>query len=243
MSETVAAQSTRLRRHEAAAEGTMAFHFEKPAGFEFKAGQAVEVLLADPAGGANDIGHAFSIVSAPFEDELVFATRMRDSAYKKALKALAPGAEVKLDGPFGSLTLHNKRSRAAVFVAGGIGITPFMSILRQAAHDRLDQDLMLLYSNRRPEDAAFLEELQALERANPRFRLVATMTEMAGSARKWNGQTGMLDAATIRAAVSALPEAIFYLAGPPPMVAALRATLAEAGIDDDDIRTEEFFGY
>jgi ferredoxin-NADP reductase len=69
------------------------------------------------------------------------------------------------------------------------------------------------------------------------------MTEMAGSARKWNGQTGMLDAATIRAAVSALPEAIFYLAGPPPMVAALRATLAEAGIDDDDIRTEEFFGY
>ncbi|HSW82480.1 MAG TPA: hypothetical protein VLH12_03350, partial [Usitatibacter sp.] len=107
MSETVAAQSTRLRRHEAAAEGTMAFHFEKPAGFEFKAGQAVEVLLPDPAGGANDIGHAFSIVSAPFEDELVFATRMRDSAYKNALKALPPGAEVRLDGPFGSLTLHN----------------------------------------------------------------------------------------------------------------------------------------
>ena len=243
MSETVAAQSTRLRRHESAAEGTMAFHFEKPAGFSFKAGQAVEVLLPDPAGGANDIGHAFSIVSAPFEDELVFATRMRDSAYKKALKALAPGAEARLDGPFGSLTLHNKRSRAAVFIAGGIGITPFMSILRQAAHDRLDQDLMLLYSNRRPEDAAFLEELQALQRSNPRFRLVATMTEMAGSARPWSGQTGMLDAAAIRAAAGALPGAIFYLAGPPAMVAALRATLAEVGIDDDDIRTEEFFGY
>jgi|KBSMisStandDraft_5_1062788.scaffolds.fasta_scaffold14103_6 ferredoxin-NADP reductase len=243
MNETVAAPATRLARHEDVADGTMAFHFAKPAGFDFKAGQAVEVLLADPAGGANDIGHAFSIVSAPFEDELVFATRMRDSAYKKALKALAPGAEVRLDGPFGSLTLHNKRARPAVFVAGGIGITPFMSILRQAAHDRLDQDLMLLYSNRRPEDAAFLGELQALERANPRFRLVATMTEMAGSARAWNGQTGPLDAATIRAAVTTLPNAIFYLAGPPAMVAALRHTLIEAGVDEDDIRTEEFLGY
>jgi ferredoxin-NADP reductase len=243
MNETVAAQATRLARHEDVADGTMAFHFAKPAGFAFRAGQAVELLLTDPAGGANDIGHAFSIVSAPFEDELVFATRMRDSAYKKALKALAPGAEVRLDGPFGSLTLHNKRARPAVFVAGGIGITPFMSILRQAAHDRLDQDLMLLYSNRRPEDAAYLGELQALERANPRFRLVATMTQMAGSARAWNGQTGLLDAATIRAAGTALPNAIFYLAGPPAMIAALRPTLVEAGVDEDDIRTEEFLGY
>lgn len=234
---------TTLHGREEIAAGTMAFHFGKPAGFEFRAGQAIELLLADPGGAPQDVGHAFSIVSAPHEDELVIATRMRDSAYKKALKAMAPGAAARIDGPFGSLTLHNKRSRPAVFVAGGIGITPFVSILRQAAHDRLAQDLMLLYTNRRPEDAAFLDELQSLERANDRFRLVATMTEMERSSRKWNGQTGLLDADTVGAAMRALPDSVFYLAGPPAMAETLRRTLSEAGVDGDDIRAEEFFGY
>jgi len=243
MSETVAAQSTRLARHEEVAEGTMAFHLERPAGFEFKAGQAVELLLADPAGGANDIGHAFSIVSAPFEDELVVATRMRDSAYKKALKALAPGAAVRLDGPFGSLTLHNKRSRAAIFIAGGIGITPFVSMTRQAARDRLAQQIVLLYSNRRPEDAAFLDELEKLQADNPNFRLVATMTEMAKSSRRWDGERRMIDAQLVREATRNLPDPIFYVAGPPAMVDAIRKTLAQARIDDDDIRSEDFYGY
>jgi len=243
MNETVAAPATRLARHEDVADGTMAFHFAKPAGFDFKAGQAVEVLLADPAGGANDIGHAFSIVSAPFEDELVVATRMRDSAYKKALKALAPGAAVRLDGPFGSLTLHNKRSRAAIFIAGGIGITPFVSMTRQATRDRLAQQIVLLYSNRRPEDAAFLDELEKLQADNPNFRLVATMTEMAKSSRRWDGERRMIDAQLVREATRNLPDPIFYVAGPPAMVDAIRKTLAQARIDDDDIRSEDFYGY
>jgi len=239
---SIAVETTLLGRREIAA-GTMEFRFAKPPGFAFRAGQAIELLLPDRGGGPQDIGHAFSIVSAPFEDGIAIATRMRDSAYKRALGSLPDGAPARLDGPFGSLTLHKKLARPAVFVAGGIGITPFVSILRQAAHDRLAQDLMLLYTNRRPEDAAFLEELQGLERANDRFRLVATMTQMQASSRPWQGQTGLLDAETIAAATRSLPESIFYLAGPPGMVEALRKTLAEAGVDEDDIRAEEFFGY
>jgi ferredoxin-NADP reductase len=241
--ETAAAVETPLLGRREIASGTMEFRFAKPAGFAFKAGQAIELLLPDPGGAPQDLGHAFSIVSAPFEDEIAVATRMRDSAYKRALRSLPDGAMARIDGPFGSLTLHNKRARPAVFVAGGIGITPFVSILRQAAHDRLAQDLMLIYTNRRPEDAAYLEELQAMERGNDRFRLVATMTEMAQSSRPWQGQTGLLDAETVAAATRALPDSIFYLAGPPAMVQTLRRTLAEAGIDDDDIRAEEFLGY
>src|SRR6185436_8044836 len=153
---------TTLRASHEAAEGTMSFHFTKPDGFEFKAGQAVELLIPDPANPGKDFGHAFSIVSAPYQDELAIATRMRDSAYKKALRALPTDSPVRLDGPFGSLTLHNKRSRAAVFIAGGIGITPFVSIIRQATRDRLPQKIALIYSNRRPEDAAFLSELEGL---------------------------------------------------------------------------------
>lgn len=233
-----------LEGRDEVAAGTMAFHFEKPRDFRFKPGQALEVVLGGPPGSAGqDTRHAFSIVSAPFEAHLSVATRMRDSVFKRALKALAIGASIELDGPFGSLTLHNNRSRPAVLIAGGIGITPFMSILRQAAHDELAQDLVLLYSNRRPEDAAFLAELQQLAENNPRFRLVATMTEMSKSAKPWQGRTGLIDETLVRTAGDALAQPIYYLAGPPVMVAALRQTLNLAGIDDDDIRSEEFLGY
>jgi ferredoxin-NADP reductase len=150
---------------------------------------------------------------------------------------------MRLDGPFGSLTLHNKRSRAAVFIAGGIGITPFMSIIRQATHDRLPQKISLLYSNRRPEDAAFLAELEDLAESNPEFRLVATMTEMAKSGHRWDGERRLVDAAFIRDHARDLPDPIFYVAGPPALVEAMRRTLGEAGVDEDDIRSEDFYGY
>jgi ferredoxin-NADP reductase len=226
------------------AEGTMAFHFSKPDGFVFKPGQAIDLILPSPDGSdAKEERHAFSIVSAPFQNELCVTTRMRDSAYKRLLKSLVPGAAVKIDGPFGSLTLHNKVERAAVLVAGGIGVTPFMSMVKHAAHVALPQSLLLLYSNRRPEDAAFLQELQELERKNPQFHLQATMTEMDKSQQPWSGHTGLLDENMLKRALDGLPEPIVYVAGPPAMVESLKVALGQAGVDDDDIRTEEFFGY
>jgi ferredoxin-NADP reductase len=217
-----------LERREIA-DGTMEFHFTWPEGFAFRAGQAVEVILPGPEG-----GHAFSLVNAPFEGELVVATRMRDSAYKNAFRALPDGSAVKVDGPFGSLTLHKNSARAAVFIAGGIGITPFMSILRQSARDGMPHRIVLVYSNRRPQDSAFLGELQAIARDNANFTLVTTMTEAGGS---------LVDATMISHASRGLPAPIFYVAGPPAMVEAMRATLEKAGVEDTDVRSEEFFGY
>lgn len=233
-----------LRRREEVARGTMAFHFDKPAGFSFRPGQAIELVLADPAVAGTDSGHhAFSIVSAPHEDELVVTTRMRDSAFKQALARLPIGGAAAIDGPFGSLTLHHKTERPAVFIAGGIGITPFMSMLRHAAHGALPHRLVLLYSSRTPEDGAFLSELQRLEDGNPNFRLVATMTRMGESRLPWTGETGQVDEAFLRRVTAGLVNPVYYVAGPPAMVAALRATLERAGVDGDDIRSEEFYGY
>ena len=224
--------TTRLRASETIADGTMAFHFDKPPGFDFKPGQAVELLLRDPSGA--EAGHAFSLVNAPFEDRLTIATRMRDTPYKRALAGLAPGASVRLDGPFGSMTLHRKAQRAAVFIAGGIGITPFMSMLRTIAKEGFARDVVLVYSNRRRKDAAFIDELEAFARSNARFRLVTTMTEEGGA---------LVDAAALSAAAKDLPSPIFYVVGPPAMVEAMRATLAQAGVDEDDVRSEHFYGY
>jgi ferredoxin-NADP reductase len=232
----------KLAGREPLAEGTLAFRFDKPAGFVFKAGQAVVLELLDPPPGDGQKRRTFSLVSAPFESTLAIATRMRDTAFKRALNALPEGASVKLVGPIGQFTLADA-ARPAVFIAGGIGITPFMSMLRQAASDRSPQSLLLLYSNRRPEDAVFLDELQELERQNGNFRLVATMTAMSKSVRKWDGETGFVNADLIRRAVKGLVAPLYYVVGPPAMVVAMQDTLRSAGVAEDSILTEEFYGY
>lgn len=239
----VAAVEVALVGRENVADRTMAFHFSKPPGFRFKAGQAIDVILADGASAGATGRHAFSVVSAPFQNELVVATRMRDSAFKRTLKSLTIGRSVQIEGPFGSLILHNNRARPALLIAGGIGITPFVSMLRQAAQDGLQQHLLLLYANRRPEDVAFLDELQRLSAANARVRLVATMTQMASSAQQWHGETRPIGEELLASLVGGLVAPICYVAGPPAMVSAARQALNRAGIDDDDIRSEDFHGY
>jgi ferredoxin-NADP reductase len=226
------------------AEGTMAFHFEKPSQFDFKAGQAADVTLFNPPETDSEGNtRTFSIASSPFENQLMFATRMRDTAFKRSLKKVPLGTDVKIDSPMGSFTLHKNSAKPAVFLAGGIGITPFLSIVRQADHDRLPHKLYFFYSNRRPEDAPFLEALQSLERSNPNFHLVCTMTEMMMSQRAWKGETGLIDKEMLSRHLTNLQGPIYYVAGPPAMVAAMRIMLAGASIDEDDIRTEEFGGY
>ena len=226
------------------AEGTMAFHFEKPAGFDFKPGQSADLTLLNPPETDSEGNvRTFSIASAPFEDQLMFATRMRDTAFKRSLKKMPLGTVVKMDSATGSFTLHKNSAKPAVFLAGGIGITPFSSIARQADHDRAPHKLYLFYSNRRPEEAPFVEVLQNLEKTNPQFRFIATMTEMPRSKKTWNGETGRINQEMLSKYLNDLRGPIYYVAGPPAMVSGLRKMLVASGVDEDDIRTEEFSGY
>jgi ferredoxin-NADP reductase len=226
------------------AEGTMAFHFEKPPGFNFKPGQSSDLTLMDPPEiDSEGNTRTFSIASAPFEDQLMFATRMRDTAFKRSLRKVPLGTGVKIDSPMGSFTLHKNSSKPAVFLTGGIGITPFLSIVRQADHDRLPHKLHLFYSNRRPEDTPFLDALQAFEKSNPNFQLVCTMTQMQQSKKEWKGERGSINQEIVSRHLTNLQEPIYYIAGPPAMVTDMRKMLVTSSVDEDDIRTEEFAGY
>jgi ferredoxin-NADP reductase len=232
-----------LRREEVA-EGTMAFHFSRPAGLQFQAGQSINLGLIDPPEtDAKGNRRTFSIANAPFEDEIMVATRMRDTAFKRVLKTMPAGTKLRIQGPTGRFTLDAGDARPAVMIAGGIGITPFLSIVRQAAHDALRRKLVLVYSNRRPEDAAFLAELIQLEGRNPNYRFVGTMVEMDKSAMPWKGERGFVDRALLERALGDLAAPTYYLAGPPGMVQAMSKILVEAGVPQDRIRTDEFFGY
>jgi ferredoxin-NADP reductase len=240
----VTIHTSALRSRETVAEGTMAFHFDRPEGFTFKAGQYMMVTLSNPPEtDAEGNRRTFTIAGAPSDPDLMIATRMRDTAFKRVLRSIALPAEVKIAGPYGKFILHNDSDRPAVFLAGGIGITPFFSINVQAARDKLPHQLYLFSSNRRPEDAAFLSVLQDLAGENPNFHFVPTMTEVEKSKLEWKGERGPINREMLERHLPSLPGPIYYTAGPPAMVASMREMLTEAGANRDDIRTEEFSGY
>lgn len=134
MPSPTSAQTARLTKREEIAEGTMAFYFAKPADFQFRAGLSIDLtLLNPPETDAEGNSRTFTIASAPFDSDLMIATRMRDTAFKRVLRKASLGLQVKIAGPGGSFVLHRKSEKRGVFLAGGIGITPFLTIVRQMA--------------------------------------------------------------------------------------------------------------
>jgi ferredoxin-NADP reductase len=227
---------------------TLEFEITRPGGFQFKAGQTVDLTWINPPETDSE-GHTrtFSIASAPDDPQLLFATRLRDTAFKRILESAPLGAALRMEGPFGNLTLHNNASRPAILIAGGIGITPFRSMVRRAAHEKLPHRILLFYANKSTESAAFLEEFEAIRKDNPNFTFIPTMGNPSPS---WHGETGRISAEMLIRHLNstASPNVhaaspIYYVAGPPAMVTGIRSVLSNAGIDDDDVRSEEFSGY
>ncbi|MGH9596845.1 MAG: FAD-dependent oxidoreductase [Edaphobacter sp.] len=240
----MATQKIKLKRREEIAVGTMAFHFEKPQGFVFIPGQAGDFTLTNPPEtDAEGNKRSFTLASAPYEQDLIIATRMRDTAFKRSLKTVPLGTELDLEAPWGELVLHEDASIPAVFLTGGIGITPVRSIVLQATRDKLPQKLVLFYSNHRPEDAAFLDEMTQAQKENPNFTLIATMTNMKKSSQPWKGETGYIDEAMLKKHLGDIATPIYYISGPPAMVGAMQKTLTKTGVKPDNIRAEEFSGY
>ena len=240
----MAEYTSKLMSRAEVAVGTLALHFEKPHGFHFTPGQFADLtLVKPPETDAEGNTRTFTIASPACENDLVFVTRMRDTAFKRVLRSVPLGTEIGLDGPMGSFTLHRNPAKPGVFLAGGIGVTPFLSILRQVARDERACRLYLFYSNRRPEEAPFMDVFRELATIRPGIRFIPTMTNMAKSHWTWTGETGHIDSAMLRRYLPGLRGPIYYAAGPPGMVAAMREMLIGAGVDADDIRSEEFGGY
>lgn len=122
-------------------------------------------------------------------------------------------------------------------------MTPFRAMAAQAAHEHLAHRIHLFFSNRRPEDAAFLDTLSGLQEINPNFHLIATMTDGEKSSRPWKGETGFIRRAMLERYIPDLKAPIWYFAGPPAMTAAMKQMLDGLGIGEQDMRYEEFYGY
>jgi ferredoxin-NADP reductase len=209
---------------------------------DFEPGQYFFVTLPD-LGHQDEKGlrRHITVVTSPNERGVLgLCTRLRDTAFKRSLAELPVGAEVEVEEPKGEFVLPKETDRPYVFIAGGIGITVFRSMLRYIAEEGLPHRVTLVYSNRDQDSAAFLDELSALERDNANLRVVPTMTDDPA----WEGETRRIDADLLRDHLDGELDSFTYLvAGPPAMVDAMEKTLRDAAVPEEQIRPERFSGY
>jgi ferredoxin-NADP reductase len=233
----------RIKEKQEIAKGTLLVTFDLLGEeVDFRPGQYFFVTLPD-VGHQDDRGlrRHITVVTSPNEKGVLgLATRMRDSAFKRSLRELPVGAEVEVEAPKGKFALPEDPARPLVFVAGGIGITVFRSMLRYIREERLPYRVTVIYSNRDRESTAFLDELHELERELPELRLILTMTQDPG----WEGETRKIDAHFFRDYLGDNLNAFTYLvAGPPAMAEAVQEALDEAGVQEENIVAERFSGY
>ena len=224
------------------AKGTLLVIFDlQGAEVDFRPGQYFWVELLDsPYDDERGLRRHITVVTSPTERGVLgLCTRLRDSAFKKTLAELKVGDEVEVEQPKGDWALPEDTSPSYAFVAGGIGITPYHSMLRYIADTGAPYRATPVYSNRDRESAPFLDELREYDRTLPNFRLVLTMTDDAG----WEGETRHIDADMLRDHLGDLGPHVFLVTGPPPMVESVAEKLTAAGVPEEQVLPERFSGY
>lgn len=223
---------SKLTEKKELAPGVWELSFDKTnSDFSFQAGQYIRLVLSKlNADDTRGQARLFSIASSPNnKNSLAIAFRASESGYKKTLLALPNGADVEIEGPFGSFTLPADTNRPIIFIAGGTGITPFMSMLTYAAEQNLPHSFTLIYASRNKKDFWYLPELQALAK-NRALKLKIVCA------------TGLLKKQFIRKNLHKNSKALVYVSGPPPMVTAARSILRESGIAGESIYFEDWDG-
>jgi ferredoxin-NADP reductase len=216
---------------------TRSIMLEKPDGFSFRATQFTFLTLETDEGPDS---RPMSIATSPTRPNLEYAVRTGESAFKRAFASLRPGDSVVVQGPFGHFLL--REDRPAVLLAGGIGITPLKGMAEYATDKFLAIPMRLVYSNRIEEEIAYRSELEELERRNPNFRVLHTLTGRKVP-KGWKGSAGRIDAHMISGATKDLHEPVYYICGTPSMVGAMLDLLSYSGVPEADIVEEVFRGY
>lgn len=232
------------------AEGTLQVEFALPEPVSFKPGQYFFVTLINPPYTDNRGNKRhFSIVNPPSENtKLILATRSGKSAFKKSLFEMEVGSKVEVGPIAGQFVLpeytlkpsvFTGEARKLVFISGGIGITPFISMLKYVTENKLGHNITLIFSNRNRQSTPFLEELQRMAKANTNLKLILIMTEE----QSWEGEKRMIDPEFLKEYLKAPSGYQFYVVGPIPMVEAVVKALKEFGAPEENIKIENFSGY
>ena len=199
----------------------------------------------------------FTISSSSTEGFIMITTRIRDTPYKKRLSSLKEGTIVKVRGPQGKFVLHEDYSKPAVFLSGGIGVTPFMSMIKYVTDKQLPIKIVMFDSNRNQENTLFKKEFDEYAKINRNLKIVYTITDeeeqkqgaqdtSSPTRQQWTGERGRIDKAMLTKHLTddKIRNSIFYTCGPPGMIKAMQKLLEEdLQIPKGRIKVEEFTGY
>lgn len=241
---------------------TISFILKPDWDLKFKPGQFLRYHIANPSPDKRGENRFFSIASAPFEKVVRLTTKftpVNGSTFKKDLQKMGIGEPIEAFGPSGSFTI-NQPDKNYVFIAGGIGITPFRSILIDLDYKKKPINVTLLYANR-TKHALFKDELEILAKKHPEFKVYFIISEEPIQNQQTSKNVkiipGKINETVIKSLLSkkgrtivnlkSLPpkegRIIFYISGPVPMVQSLTEMLEKMGIQKENIKRDEFPGY
>ncbi len=219
------------------------FYFDKPSGFQFIPGQHIVLRFTDLKGDPRGNMRQFSLTSDPENDLLSITTKTvnRDSLYKKRLENLQPGDEVEIAGPIGNFVLDSS-SEDLVLICGGIGITPFISMLRHNLHNEERRKIELIHSTGSKVETPFYDEIgnmcSTMKNLTIHRFLTREMVEEEGI------DNGRITSEKLARTIGNIAGKQFYVCGPPSFVKDVREILSEGmGVEEINIRSEDFYGY
>jgi ferredoxin-NADP reductase len=213
------------------------YRFPRPPELTYKPGQYFFITIRQ---GNKELTHHFSFSSSPTENEhFEFTKKLTDHEYSLALKTAKIGDWARIDAPHGQFTFEGEYSKI-VLLAGGIGITPFISIIKNARDKHLEAKITLFYGCRTENDIAFREELERMQSENMNFKMICVINQPVS---EWKGETGIITADMIRKTLPDYKENVFYTCGPPPMVKAMETTIESLGLPKNQMKQEYFTGY
>jgi ferredoxin-NADP reductase len=212
------------------------FRFHKPAGMDCSAGQYMIVTIKSEG---TELRKPFTISSSPTEQNfLEFTKKLTQHPFSKALEVLKPGDKVQIEAPFGNFIFKGEYGKIAM-LAGGIGITPLRCMIKYATDNKLNTNIILLYSNILEDEIVFKNEIEEMKIQNENLKVAYTITQPT---EKWNGLKGLINREMIQKVITDYIERVFYICGPPGMVDAMVVILKSLNIPEKQINKEQFVG-
>ncbi len=221
-------------------ENTIGMWFDRTGvEYDYEPGQYAKITLLEPVY-HDDEGNSrlFSIANSPSrKDVLMFSTRALDSAFNKNILELPLGTPASIGAPGGNTNLHEDASVPAVFLIGGIGITPVRCMVEYSVLEKLPYMMYLFYANKRKSMMTFYDDFIGWAKIKNDFLFIPTVEEPEDD---WKGETGFITEDMIKKYLSDWSKPVFYIVGPPLMVDSMETILLKNNVEHGKIKLERF---
>ncbi len=230
-----------LNKKEEFSEDVYGFWFKSEEELRFKPGQFLEWTLEHKNPDSRGEKRFFTIASSPTEEGILLVTKIieNSSSFKKSLKSLEEGDEIVAEGPYGDFILPEDKEKRLAFIAGGIGLTPFRSILKYLLDKKEKRSITLFYGVNLLEETVFND----LFREAGEFLDFEMVYVIKNPPIGWQGESGYIDGDMVKKYAKDAGDFIFYVSGPEPMVRDTSEKLVQAGINKKLIKHDYFPGY